>query len=36
MSSQEAGERGRGVGVEQDPHAAAVGCSRELLANART
>jgi hypothetical protein len=36
MSPQETGERGRGVGVEQDLHAAAVGCSRELLAKAST
>ena len=36
MSSQEPGEWGRGVGVKQDLHATAVGCSRELLAKART
>ncbi len=36
MSSQKTGERGRGVGVEEDLHAAAVGSSRELLAKART
>ena len=36
MSSQKPGERGRGVGVEQDLHATAVGCSRELWAKART
>ena len=36
MSSQKPGERGRCVGVEQDLHATVVGCSRELLAKART
>ena len=36
MSSQKPGERDRGVGVEQDVHATAVGCSRELRAKART
>ena len=36
MSSQEPGERGRGVGVKQDLHATAAGCSRELWAKART
>jgi hypothetical protein len=36
MSSQKPGKRGGGVGVEQNLHATAEGCSRELLAKART
>jgi len=36
VSSQKPGERGGRVGVEQDLHATAAGCSRELLAKART
>src|SRR6266545_1602903 len=36
VSSQEPSEWGRGVGIEKDLHATAAGCSRELLAKART
>jgi hypothetical protein len=36
MSSQEPGEWGWRVGNKKDLHATAAGCSRELLAKART
>ena len=36
MSSQEPGEWGWRVGIKKDLHATAAGCSRELLAKART
>jgi hypothetical protein len=36
MSAKEPGQWHWSIGVEQDLHAAAVGCSRELLVKART